>query len=119
MKSTATVLGAVLAVSSTASYASIRCEGLIENLFVDRTGDVVMHSQQMYGSAPGRAICNLSVARKGVSPETCRGWYAGLLSQVAANKPAVIYYSEAETATCSSVPTWTDAVAPWGVSNIP
>lgn len=96
---------------------SYPCTGKVDLMFVTRSGNVELYSAGVYGGVHGRFVCNVTAAWKGVSPETCRAWYATMLSQISRGKPVKLYYITEEAASCSTTPLYGDSVPPYGVSD--
>lgn len=97
--------------------ASILCEGKADLLFLTRSGNIELYSSQIYGSGDGRYVCNVSGLWKDVSADTCKAWYAAMLTKISSGKPIKLYYASEEVASCSAIPTYSSAFAPYGIGN--
>jgi hypothetical protein len=101
----------------TAFANSYRCSGSIDVLFVTRSGNVEIYSNEAFSDSHGRVICNTSDTWKGVSSATCKVWYSALLTQSIQSKPAVLYYFDNEASSCSTIPLYGASTPPYGVSD--
>ncbi len=99
-----------------ANHASA-CTGYIKRVQLTKTGAVELIAPGLYKTSSGsddttgHTICNMSVEWKGVTPETCRGWYSLVLSSIAQNKRIKMQIDS-----CTQEP-WGRANAPHMLSN--
>lgn len=97
----------LLLILSLNSYGFVNCFGKINNVYVAKNGDLTLHTTWKNGYA---AICNVSSARDGVSPEVCKSWLSIALSAQVSNSTTVAQYGALTN--CSEVPDYSAAPGP-------
>ena len=92
-----------------------KCEGLVDSVQLNRSGFVEIISEELYGvGSNGKAICNIQEVWKGVGLDTCKGWYALMLSASTLKIKVLMNYDSAIE--CVDQPDWGDAHSPWVIS---
>lgn len=90
---------------TTQAHANFTCSGNIA--FLGSGADGELHASIGFGIWK---LCNISATSYGVTPESCRGWYAALLSAQKAGTKARIYFNHANgsenSSLCSSIGNW-------------
>lgn len=114
MKNTARILAIILLSVSEYSYS---CRGKVERVQLTGRGAVQVIAPDIYkkesgeGDSVGHTICNMSENWKGVTPETCQGWYALILSSLAQDKKIMMQITSCTQAA------WSNANPPHMISN--
>ncbi len=101
---------------STAAYATLDCQGKIDNVLLSDDGAVNVltswREDYMY-------ICNLKTERQGVSVATCASWSSMLLKIKETGADANFYYdSIAGLNSCETIPIHSNAPAPTGIEEV-
>lgn len=105
--------------SSCANAGVYSCAGKVDAISQPYNGEVIIISNQLFGNGVGRTICNLTSTynrANSVNPETCKAWFAKLLSAQARQAPIVLQYNDTVSGqVCTAQPNWGDATVPWAV----
>ena len=104
-------IAALLLLAATHSArADTYCSGAVYEYLVMADGTLTIRSQWRQDWT---AICSVHGTWKNISTETCYSWLAIVNAAKVHNKAAGIYYTG--NPVCSSLPTYSDAPAPWYV----
>lgn len=83
------------------------CSGLITHTYVTGDGVVVIRGEWRMEHT---AICNINVARSGVSPEVCKGWLSMVMSAKLSKTEMTAYYDDVDS--CQAIPAYAASPAP-------
>jgi len=100
---------ACLALAATSAQANFTCSGQVSYLGVN-SQDMVYVAVTGFGVW---AICKLGDTWSGVSPNSCKAWYAGLLAAKRADSGVALYFDSSATGNNGSQCT---ALGSWSVS---
>lgn len=113
------ILGGVMAISlpllpaqQATAAEKIWCTGTLSNALTDINGSVMVLSSYRNGWTQ---ICNLNEEWKNVPVQTCWAWFSKVNTAVAEGKSVVVHYLESANTTCSTIPTYSAAPAPYYV----
>ena len=104
------ILGLILLLVSPFVYSAYQCEGLVESLNQNRSGDISLVASEIYGDSDGRRICSLTETFDGVTTEVCKGWLSKLLAAKVSKTRIAVQYDDSNT--CATQPTWSGASSP-------
>lgn len=113
-KITVLLISSLLLLAPLSSAHAYACQGKVSRVAVSQNGRISVISTEMFPDGQGRDVCNLYTESKGVQPAVCRGWLAMLMAAQVSNRTVTIQYAD-NTYSCSSLPTWENALAPWAV----
>lgn len=92
----------ILLLACSPAFANYTCQGKINQLSVDPSGNVVIGST---GAGLSWAyLCNVSAAGNNVTPESCRGVLSTLLTAYASASNVVFWFND--SLTCTTHPPW-------------
>src|SRR5262245_31212188 len=100
----------LLLAAGNSAHADVYCSGAVYEYLVMADGTLTVRSQWRQDWT---ARCNVHGTWKNISGETCFSWMSILNSAKTHNKAAGVYYTGSPV--CSTLPTYTDAPAPWYV----
>jgi hypothetical protein len=105
----ALLIAAGVVASTPVTAASLWCTGLVQRVLLYSEGGVMA---QMSYRAEFTHVCNLHGSWAGIAAEVCMHWHASLMSARREGKATTIYYPEAGSATCATLPTYGASLAP-------
>lgn len=85
------------------------CDGTISKMYIDSSGGVVINPSYRYDFTK---ICNINVAWKGVSTETCKSWVSLALSAKLSKSNVKVRYKTNDINSCPTMPTYGSSPAP-------
>ena len=109
---------ALLAAAAPAQ-AGFYCTGTIAGTYTDSNGYLFASLNAANGNPNGNwfMFCNVGTTWSGINPQTCVSWTATITSAVLTNKPVSVYYDT--TSSCTTLPTYSAAPAPYFVMLLP
>lgn len=87
--------------------AFVNCFGKINNVYLSKSGHLVVHTTWKNGYA---AVCSMTETWKGVSAEVCKGWLSIAQTAQVSKMETVMQYGSLNA--CSDVQDYTSAEAP-------
>jgi len=88
------------------AQSAINCFGNVSNVYVAKSGEVVLHTTWRKGY---HGICSLNGDWKGVTAEVCKGWLSIAQTAQVTKSQTVMRYS---LSSCNEVATYSNAQAP-------
>lgn len=100
---------ACILLAATRTEAAASCSGTVGTVLLYYDGSV-----NMLASWRGdyTYVCNIHGGWGGISPEVCLGWYGALVKAQADSLNVIVYYNSGSY-TCSNLPTYASAPAPY------
>ena len=86
------------------------CRGRVNNLLVDGSGDVLVHTSFRQDWI---RICNVTKDSPGAPMSVCKSWYSNLQLAFAIPSDVMIQYADAPD--CGQIPTYSSGPTPWYV----